>query len=82
MLSCRRFLSTVPSSQIELEQRFITAGGFTGDQVNQAMEVQAMCTPSVVPELVSNTEESDTMIWLQALYSRDKNVLVLSGREL
>ena len=44
---------------LQLHQRFITAGGFTRDLVNQAMEVQAMGTLSTVPELVSNAEELD-----------------------
>ena len=89
VLSCRRckrglvcflaqYLLHKMKYHLQVHQTFITAGGFTGNLVNQAIKVKAVGTPSVVPALESNAEESDTRIWLHALYSTDTNVLVLS----
>jgi hypothetical protein len=63
---------------LHLQQKFVIAGGFTGSLANQAMAVQSTGKPQADPQLSCNAEEADTRIWLHALNTTGRNILILS----
>ena len=59
-------------------QKFVTGGGFDGDQSNNAYFVTREGSPTCDDTLSCNAEESDSRIWLHVLNSTGNNKLVLS----
>ena len=64
--------------KLQLNQRFVTAGGLDGTMRNQAMYVTLTHAPRCDPQLTCNAEESDTRIWLHVINSSGQKKLVLS----
>ena len=60
------------------QQRFVTAGGFEGNQRGKAMFVTYNTQPQCDNALSCNAEESDTRIWLHVINSAGTKKLVLS----
>ena len=71
------FLSAV-QRRLRPGQKFITARGFDGDQQHKAFFVTSSSGPLSDDSLYSNTEESDSRIWLHVLNSAGTKKLVLS----
>ena len=63
---------------LQLEQRFVTAGGFCGTLQNQALFITLNGNPQIDSTLACNAEESDTRIWLHVMNSTGQKKLVLS----
>ena len=59
-------------------QKFVTAGGFTGSLQNQAMFTKLNMSPQPDSSLTCNVDESDSRIWLHVFYSAGDRKLVLS----
>ena len=89
VLNCRRckrnlvgflshhFLEKI-KQKLQPQQRFITAGGFSGVLKNQALFTELNRTPQCDGRYVCNAEESDTRIWLHVIHSAGQKKLVLS----
>ena len=60
------------------QQRFVTAGGFDGDQRGKAMFVTYNTPPECDNTLACNAEESATRIWLHVINSAGTKKLVFS----
>ena len=84
--SCKRelcnYLSqamlTVAPNSLSPRQTFITAGGFTGDRLNQRWSVTHTNQPQSVPELMSSVEETDQRIWYHCVKSAGYKKLLYS----
>lgn len=72
------FLTKI-QGKLRLQQIFITAGGFCGNQSNKAFFVTSISKqPQCNESLYCNAEESDTRIWLHVMNSTGTKKLVLS----
>ncbi|XP_064384664.1 uncharacterized protein LOC135333611 [Halichondria panicea] len=90
ILSCRlckrnlvTFLSTYFLKKVQrklaLQQKFVTAGGFSSNLQNKCLFVTGSTPqPQVDDSLYCNAEESDTRIWLHVINSVGTRKLVLS----
>ena len=89
VLSCRKckrklvcFLTTYFLANLQRRlrqgQRFVTAGGFDGDQQHKAFFVTSSSGPQSDESLYMNAEESDLRIWLHVMNSTGTKKLVLS----
>ena len=64
--------------KLQPQQRFVTAGGFSGVLSNQALFTEPNRTPQCDSRLACNAEESDMRIWLHVIHSAGQKKLVLS----
>ena len=71
------FLKKMKTS-LQINQRFITAGGFNNDLQGKAMYVSMNTSPLSDDTLLCNAEEADTRIWLHTLNSAGNKKLILS----
>ena len=65
-------------TSLQINQRFITAGGFNNDLQGKAMYVSMNTSPLSDDTLLCNAEEADTRIWLHTLNSAGNKKLILS----
>ena len=60
------------------QQKFVTAGGFSGTLQDQAVYVKSSGPPQRDDMLKCNAEETDTRVWLHVVHSAGQKKLVLS----
>ena len=66
------------SSDLQVGQKFITAGGFTDSRRGQAILVQHQSSPNEEHSLACNAEEADTRIWVHVIHAGGSTRLVVS----
>ena len=64
--------------KLQPQQRYVTAGGFSGVLSNQALFTEPKRTPQCDSRLACNAEEADMRIWLHVIHSAGQKKLVLS----